>query len=167
LRRSVGPGKHLRWNTERVLRSSPSYRLRATSCVTPLSALLRHNIYLRGCDTRPSDILRWPRSLPHFRLWCPLPWSRCSPGNTAHVEVVNKLVAKFQKVETCSSKLKWPTVRICDLLLGPPPGWAWLADCLDEATAWLKVEKDTRRKVEAYIGWSRSCVPILRWSCKL
>jgi hypothetical protein len=78
LRWSVGPRKRLRGNTEHVLRSSPSYRLRTLSYVTPLSALLGHDICLRGCSTQPSNILRWPRSLLCFRLRCRLSWSRCS-----------------------------------------------------------------------------------------
>jgi hypothetical protein len=81
--RCVGPGKHLSGNTERVLRSSPSYKLRDLSCVTPLSVLLRHGICLRGCDTQPSDILRWPRSLPRFGLLYPLPQSRCLGAHPA------------------------------------------------------------------------------------
>jgi hypothetical protein len=51
LRRSVGPGKHLRGNTEHVSISSPSYRFKALTCVTPLSALLGHVICLRECGT--------------------------------------------------------------------------------------------------------------------
>jgi hypothetical protein len=49
---------------------------------------------------------------------------RHSPNNTALMEVVDGLVAKFQKVEGCWAKLEQPAVRICDLLLGPPPGRA-------------------------------------------
>jgi hypothetical protein len=56
-----------------------------------------------------------------------------SPSNTARAEVVGNLVAEFQKVEGCRSKLEQPTTRICDLLLRPPSGQAWLADHLDEA----------------------------------
>jgi hypothetical protein len=57
-----------------------------------------------------------------------------SPDGTSRVEVVGELVAKFQMVEDWHSQLDWPTVRICDLLLVPPPGRAQLADCLNEAT---------------------------------
>jgi hypothetical protein len=56
-----------------------------------------------------------------------------SPGNTAHAEEVGRLTAEFQKVEGRHSKLERPAARICDLLLVPLPGWAWLADHLDEA----------------------------------
>jgi hypothetical protein len=84
LRRSISPEKRLRGNTECVSRSSPSYILRALICVIALLTLLEHSICLRGCDTQPSDVLGWPRSLP---------------GNTACAEVGNELVAEFQKVE--------------------------------------------------------------------
>jgi hypothetical protein len=78
LRRSAGSRKHLRGSTEHASMSSPSYRLKALSSATPLSALLKHDIYSRGCGTQPSAILRWLRSLLWFGLWCPLSWSRCS-----------------------------------------------------------------------------------------
>jgi hypothetical protein len=58
-----------------------------------------------------------------------------SHSNTIRVEVVNELVAEFQKMEMCHLKLERSTAQICDLLHGPPPGWAWLADRLDEAAA--------------------------------
>jgi hypothetical protein len=72
-----------------------------------------------------------------------------SPSKAAHVEVVGELAVEFQKVEGCRSKLKRPTTRICDLLLGPPPGQAWLADRLDEATGQLREELAAQREVEA------------------
>jgi hypothetical protein len=58
---------------------------------------------------------------------------RRSPDNTARAVVVGELVTKFQKVEDRCSWLEWPTARIYDLPLGPPPGRAWLADHLSEA----------------------------------
>jgi hypothetical protein len=36
-------------------------------------------------------------------------------------------------------------VRICDLLLGSPPGRARMADCLDEAAGQLGVELPARQ----------------------
>jgi hypothetical protein len=60
--------------------------------------------------------------------------------DTFHMEVVGELGAKFQKLEERRSQLERPAVRICDLLLGPPPGRARLVDHLDEATGPLRVE---------------------------
>jgi hypothetical protein len=56
-----------------------------------------------------------------------------SLSNTFRVEVVSELATKYQKKEDWHSWLERPATRICDLLLGPPPGWARLADHLDEA----------------------------------
>jgi hypothetical protein len=47
-----------------------------------------------------------------------------SPNDTFHVEVVGELVVKFIKREERYSQLEWLAVRICDLLLGLPPGRA-------------------------------------------
>jgi hypothetical protein len=47
-----------------------------------------------------------------------------SLDETFLVEVVDELVAKFQKIEEWCSRLEMPGVRICDLLLGLPPGQA-------------------------------------------
>jgi hypothetical protein len=57
-----------------------------------------------------------------------------SANDTFHVDVVGELAMKFQKLEERHSQLEWSGARICDLLLGPPPGRARLASCLDEAT---------------------------------
>jgi hypothetical protein len=57
-----------------------------------------------------------------------------SLGDTSRVEVVGELTTEFHKVEDQCSRLERPVVRICDLLLGPPPGRAQLADRLDEDT---------------------------------
>jgi hypothetical protein len=65
------------------------------------------------------------------------------------VEVVSKLVAEFQRLEEWCSRLEWPTVRICDLLLGPPPGRARLGDRLVEATEQHRVELDERWEADA------------------
>jgi hypothetical protein len=40
-------------------------------------------------------------------------------------------------------------VRICDLLLGPPPGRVRLVDCLDEAARQLGAELAARWEVDA------------------
>jgi hypothetical protein len=50
---------------------------RAPCCIMLLSVLLRNDICLRGFDMQHSNILRSPRSLPHFGLRCPLPRSQC------------------------------------------------------------------------------------------
>jgi hypothetical protein len=60
------------------------------------------------------------------------------------MEVVGELVAEFQKLEKQCSWLEQPTVRIYDLLLGPPPSRARLANRLDEATGQLRVELAAR-----------------------
>jgi hypothetical protein len=56
------------------------------------------------------------------------------PDETFPVEVVGELVTEFQRLEKRRSWLKQPGARICDLLLGPPPNQASLANHLDEAT---------------------------------
>jgi hypothetical protein len=48
------------------------------------------------------------------------------------VEVVSELATKLLKMEDWRSRLERPAARICDLLLGPPPGRARLTDCLDK-----------------------------------
>jgi hypothetical protein len=55
---------------------------------------------------------------------------RCSPNETSRVEVMNELVAKFQRWEELCSRLDGPGARICDMLLGPPPSQARWADRL-------------------------------------
>jgi hypothetical protein len=72
-----------------------------------------------------------------------------SPDETFQVEVVGELVAKFQRLEERCSRLEWPGMRICDLLLGPPPGWACLADHMDEIPRQLGVELAARWEVDA------------------
>jgi hypothetical protein len=44
----------------------------------------------------------------------------CSPNETFWVEIADELVAQFWKLEELWSRLEWPSVRIYDLLLGPP-----------------------------------------------
>jgi hypothetical protein len=73
----------------------------------------------------------------------------CSPNDTFRVEVVGELVVKFQKLEERRSQLEHSAMRICDLLLGPPPGRARLADRLDEAARQLGAELATQREADA------------------
>jgi hypothetical protein len=47
-----------------------------------------------------------------------------SPNKIFRMEVVGELVAEFLRLEERCSRLEWPTTRIGDLLLGPPPGQA-------------------------------------------
>jgi hypothetical protein len=61
----------------------------------------------------------------------------CLPNETFRVEVVGELVAKFWRLEDQRSWLERPSVRICDLVVGPPSNQARLADRLDEATEQL------------------------------
>jgi hypothetical protein len=56
-----------------------------------------------------------------------------SPNDTFRVEVVSEVATEFQKAEDRRSRLERPAVRVCDLLLGPPPGHTRLADRLYEA----------------------------------
>jgi hypothetical protein len=56
-----------------------------------------------------------------------------SPDEVFHMDVVGELAAEFQKMGEQRSRLEQPTVRICNLLLGPSPSRAQLADRLDEA----------------------------------
>jgi hypothetical protein len=58
----------------------------------------------------------------------------CSPNDTFHMEVLGKQVTEFEKLEEWRSWLERPAARIYDLLLGPAPDRAHLADHLDEAT---------------------------------
>jgi hypothetical protein len=46
----------------------------------------------------------------------------CSPNETFQVEVMDELVAEFQRPEELSLWLECPGTRINDLLLGPPLG---------------------------------------------
>jgi hypothetical protein len=78
----------------------------------------------------------------------------CSPDDTFRVEVVGKLVAEFYRLEGRCSWLEQPTASICNLLHGPLPGWAQLADHLDEATGQLRAERLHGRKW--MLSW-RSC----------
>jgi hypothetical protein len=47
-----------------------------------------------------------------------------SPTEALQVEVVDELVDKFEKQEERRSRLEKTSVRVCDLILGPPSGRA-------------------------------------------
>jgi hypothetical protein len=47
--------------------------------------------------------------------------------------------------------LEQPVARICILLIGPLPDWAWLADCLDKDVERLRVELAARWEVDAVL----------------
>jgi hypothetical protein len=47
-----------------------------------------------------------------------------SPTEALRVEVVDELVDKFEKQEERRSRLEKTSVRVCDLILGPPSGRA-------------------------------------------
>jgi hypothetical protein len=72
-----------------------------------------------------------------------------SPDETFRVELMDKVVAQFRKLEELCSQLEQPSASICDLLLGPPPDQARWADRLDEAIRRLEVELTTRWQVDA------------------
>jgi hypothetical protein len=57
----------------------------------------------------------------------------CSPGEASRVEVMNELTTKFQKLKELCSWPEGPGMRICSLLLGPPPNQACWANRLGEA----------------------------------
>jgi hypothetical protein len=48
----------------------------------------------------------------------------CSLDETFWVEIMDELVAQFQKLEELCSRLEQPDARICDLLLELPPNQA-------------------------------------------
>jgi hypothetical protein len=71
-----------------------------------------------------------------------------SPDEIFRVEVVGELVAVFQRLEEQCSRLEQLVTRICDLLPGPPPSRASLAERLDEPARLLWVELAARRKAD-------------------
>jgi hypothetical protein len=73
----------------------------------------------------------------------------CLPSDTFHVEVVGELAAEFQKMEDQRYQIEQPTARICDLLLGPLPSQARMADHLDQADRQLGVELAARWEADA------------------
>jgi hypothetical protein len=78
------------------------------------------------------------------------------PDETFWVEVMDELVAKLWRLEELCSRLEWPGVRICDLLLGPPLGQARWVDRLGKAVGRLGVELVARREVDAELEALRS-----------
>jgi hypothetical protein len=56
----------------------------------------------------------------------------CSPNEAFWVEV-DELIAKFLKQVEWRSLLERPSTSVCDIILGPPFGQAWLADRQEEA----------------------------------
>jgi hypothetical protein len=111
-------GKCLRGSTKHNMRSAPFYRPVALSCVTP--SLVPHD---RG------------RELTAFRAAVSSTTESvlgCSPSDTSCTKVVGELAAEFQKVEDRCSRLERPAARICNLLLGPLPVQAQLANHLGE-----------------------------------
>jgi hypothetical protein len=72
-----------------------------------------------------------------------------SPDEIFRVGVVGEMVVEFKRLEEWCSRLERPAVRICDLLLGPPPGWAQLADCQNEVTRKLRVVLAARQEADA------------------
>jgi hypothetical protein len=71
-----------------------------------------------------------------------------SPGETFRVEVVGEQVDEFWRLDERCSWLERPGARIYDLLLGPPPNRARLANHLDEGARQLGVELAARREVD-------------------
>jgi hypothetical protein len=71
-----------------------------------------------------------------------------SLDETFWVEVVGELVGEFRRLEELCSRLERSSVRICDLLLGPPFGRARWADRLDEAAGQLGAELAARQEVD-------------------
>jgi hypothetical protein len=62
---------------------------------------------------------------------------RCSPTEALWVDIVDELVAEFQKQEQQCLCLEKSGVRVCDLILGPPSNWVRLADQLVETVGQL------------------------------
>jgi hypothetical protein len=73
----------------------------------------------------------------------------CSPSDTSCTKEVGELAAEFQKVEDRCSRLERPAARICNLLLGPLPVQAQLANHLGEDVGHLRVEQAARRGADA------------------
>jgi hypothetical protein len=72
----------------------------------------------------------------------------CSPDETFRVEIMDEVVAQFQKLEELCLGRERPGTRICDLLQGPPPDQARWADRLDEAVRRLEAELTAWRWVD-------------------
>jgi hypothetical protein len=78
------------------------------------------------------------------------------PNETFQVEVVDELVAEFQKEEEWRSRLERPGMRIYDLPIGPPSGRARLANRLDDAIGHLGVKQVARWEVDAELDALRT-----------
>jgi hypothetical protein len=65
-------------------------------------------------------------------------------------------------MEDQRSRLEWPTMRICDLLLGPPSGRARLVNHMDEATEQLRLELATWWEADAWLEARRTSVARVR-----
>jgi hypothetical protein len=68
---------------------------------------------------------------------------RRSPNEALRVEVVDELGNEFRRQEERCSCVERPGVRICDLILGPPSSWAWLADRWEVVVEWLRAKQAT------------------------
>jgi hypothetical protein len=66
----------------------------------------------------------------------------CSPTEAFQVDVVDEMLAEFQEQVQWRSHLDKSTMRICDLIPGPPSSLIRLADCLEEAIGWLSDERE-------------------------
>jgi hypothetical protein len=65
-------------------------------------------------------------------------------------------------MEDQRSRLEWPTMRICDLLLGPSSGRARLVNHMDEATEQLRLELATWWEADAWLEARRTSVARVR-----
>jgi hypothetical protein len=72
-----------------------------------------------------------------------------SPDETFQVEVMDELVAKFQRLEELCSWLERPSMRISDLLLGSSLDQAQWADRQSKAARRIEAKLDARWKVDA------------------
>jgi hypothetical protein len=71
-----------------------------------------------------------------------------SPDETSRVEVMNELAAKFWRLEDLCSRLEGPDMRICSLLLMPPPGQARWVDYLEEVAGRLEMTLAERHQTD-------------------
>jgi hypothetical protein len=78
------------------------------------------------------------------------------PNEAVRVEVVDELIAEFQRQEEWCSFLERPGTRVCDLILGLPSGRTQLGDWLEEVAEWLKAELAARREADATLEASQA-----------
>jgi hypothetical protein len=76
------------------------------------------------------------------------------PNETFRVEVMDELVAKFQRQEELCLRLVGPGARICDLLLRLPASQAQCADHLGEAAGWLEAVLSLVHNITIFI-WTK------------